>query len=391
MGSVNVRDGRLYLDFRYRSVRCREHTKLNDSPANRKALAALLARIELEIQRGTFDYGKHFPGSPKVEHFRQIEQLVQQKTVGGKMLFEVFADLWLKEKRAEWRLSHIETIEGILRCHLVPYYRGNPIGVISKGDIMALRGLLCQADAETGKQLSASRVNHIMTALRMILNEAAERFGYESPWRNIKALPMPRADIQPFTLKEVRLIIDNVRADFRSYYLVRFFTGMRTGEIDGLTWENVDFGSRQIHIRQALVRGQIEKTKTASSYRTLAMSQVVYDGLYEQWKRSDEKNRFVFTARNGQPLNHRNVTRRVWYPLLEYLGLGKRNPYQSRHTAATLWLAAGENPEWIARQLGHANTSMLFRVYSRYIPNLIRQDGSAFEQLLDQELCEEVD
>jgi len=83
-------------------------------------------------------------------------------------------------------------------------------------------------------------------------------------------------------------------------------------------------------------------------------------------------------------------TRRVWYPLLEYLGLGKRNPYQSRHTAATLWLAAGENPEWIARQLGHANTGMLFRVYSRYIPNLIRQDGSAFEQLLDQELCEEV-
>jgi integrase len=53
-----------------------------------------------------------------------------------------------------------------------------------------------------------------------------------------------------------------------------------------------------------------------------------------------------------------------------------------RHTAATLWLAAGESPEWIARQLGHTSTQMLFKVYSRYVPNLTRQDGSAIDRLL---------
>ena len=53
-----------------------------------------------------------------------------------------------------------------------------------------------------------------------------------------------------------------------------------------------------------------------------------------------------------------------------------------RHTAATLWLASGEAPEWIARQLGHASTEMLFRVYSRFVPNLTRRDGSAFDRLL---------
>ncbi|AEY01125.1 phage integrase family protein [Oceanimonas sp. GK1] len=35
----------------------------------------------------------------------------------------------------------------------------------------------------------------------MIVNEAAERFEYDSPWRNIKALPMPCAEEQPFSLK----------------------------------------------------------------------------------------------------------------------------------------------------------------------------------------------
>ena len=59
---------------------------------------------------------------------------------------------------------------------------------------------------------------------------------------------------------------------------------------------------------------------------------------------------------------------------------------QTRHTAATLWLAAGEAPEWIARQMGHASTEMLFKVYSRYVPNLTRKDGSAFERLLDEQM-----
>ena len=53
-----------------------------------------------------------------------------------------------------------------------------------------------------------------------------------------------------------------------------------------------------------------------------------------------------------------------------------------RHTAATLWLASGEAPEWIARQLGHTSTQMLFKTYSRFVPNLTRQDGSAIDRLL---------
>jgi integrase len=387
MGTVNTRDGRLYLDFRFKGKRCREQTKVLDTPANRKKLEKLLAQMEQQIKLGTFDYAHHFPDSPRVEVFRHIAVLQAQQATGGKMRFSAFSQQWLEEKRVEWRESQYETVEGILRCHLDPAFGAVPIGAITKSDILAFRLGLCAAHAVTGKKLSASRINHVMTYLRLILNEAAERLGYESPWRNIKALPMPRADIQPFSLEEVSLLLAKVRPDFRPYYTVRFFTGLRTGEIDGLTWEHVDFGARLIHIHQALVRGKLGPTKTTGSYRTISMSQRVYDALFEQWGRTGEKSLFVFCARNGEPLNHRNVTRRVWYPLLEHLQLAKRNPYQTRHTAATLWLAAGESPEWIARQLGHANTSMLFRVYSRYVPNLIGRDGAAFESLLDEEFA----
>ena len=103
-----------------------------------------------------------------------------------------------------------------------------------------------------------------------------------------------------------------------------------------------------------------------------------------QEKLTRHRSEYVFCNSKGGPLAHKNVTRRVWYPLLEALKLKRRAPYQSRHTAATIWLASGESPEWIAKQLGHANTTMLFKVYSRYVPNLVRRDGTALERLLSE-------
>ena len=73
MGSVNSRDGKLYLDFRYKGQRCREQTRLSDTTANRQKLTKVLVMLEQQIKAGTFDYGHHFPDSPKVEHFRQIK------------------------------------------------------------------------------------------------------------------------------------------------------------------------------------------------------------------------------------------------------------------------------------------------------------------------------
>jgi integrase len=109
-----------------------------------------------------------------------------------------------------------------------------------------------------------------------------------------------------------------------------------------------------------------------------------------QFELTGSKNGLVFCSREGLPLARRNVMNRVWYPTLRRLGLKRRKPYQTRHTTATLWLAAGENPEWIARQMGHSTTRMLFTVYSRYIPNLTRRDGSAFERLLIAQSGQEV-
>lgn len=382
MASINSRNGNLYVDFRYIGQRCREQTLLADTKPNRKRLENFVSKMQAEIQLGSFRYENYFPQSKKLEQFQSLELMRSTNShKDSSSGFDCFSRVWLEEKKPEWRCSQITNVENILKIYLLPYFGNVPLNTINKAKIMAFRGNLVK-EGNSGRLLSASRINHIMTPLRMVITEASERFDFENPWKNIKPLSVPKSNVSPFTLEEVMLIIDNVRVDYKPYFTVRFFTGMRTGEIDGLPWKNIDFERRQIVIDQAIVGGVIGDTKTSSSNRIIHMNQLVYDALIEQQSLTKHRSEFVFSTKAGTPLSHRNVTKRVWYPLLRYLELDIRNPYQSRHTAATLWLAAGESPEWIAAQMGHSSTTMLFTVYSRYVPNLTRQDGSALDKLL---------
>ena len=401
MASIQVRKetGCLIIDFYYRGRRCREQTALADTAANRKRLQKVLDRIEAEMLTGTFDYARFFPGSKNAAKLDQpvsrvagqspISEVASAKTPPSDdrvtPRFSEFAETWYQEKVVEWRASYRTTIRATLDGHLIPRFGEKEVGQITKADILAFRADLAKVQAR-GKQtaLSNPRINKILNPLRMILNEAADRYDFHTPFQNIKQLKTKKTDVQPFSLDEVKRILAAVRSDFQAYWVVRFFTGMRTGEVHGLKWKHVDFERRLILVRETIVNGKTEYTKTDGSQRDIQMSQMVFDALREQEKATGRISEYVFCTRNSQPLDHKNVTNRVWHPLLRHLGLAKRRPYQCRHTAATLWLASGESPQWIASQLGHTTTEMLFRVYARFVPNLTRQDGSAFERLLLQ-------
>jgi len=384
MASVNTKNGKLFIDFRYKGIRCKEYTRLPDKPQNRKRLTEIAARIEAEILLGTFEYARYFPNSNQVEKLRIIENRTACAR-SSMPTFEEFAEVWFLEKQPEWRNSYITNIRQTMDKYLLPTFGAKPLDTITKADILSFRSDLVRQDGLKGRKLSPSRINHILTPVRQILTEASDRYSFQTPYRNIKPIKVPRSDVEPFTLQEVKLILDHIREDFRAYYTVRFFAGLRTAEIDGLPWDSVDLERRQILVKQAIVNGEVVPTKTDGSYRTVDMSGPVYQAMAEQQK-ATKGQAYVFCNGAGQPLRHNDVTKKIWYPILNLLGLKKRRPYQTRHTAATLWLAAGENPEWIARQMGHSNTKMLFEVYSRYVPNLTRKDGSAFERLLKAEL-----
>ena len=383
----------LYLDFSYRGSRCREQTALKDTPENRKRVQALAKRIQKEIEQGSFDYGTHFPNSPRVEQFAEgsagtgaNQPQVAPATPAVEThspSFADFAELWFLEMSPQWRRLHSTGVREVLDRNLLPVFGAKPLHQITKADVLGFRAELAKRPGRKSATLGAARMNKIMCFLRQILNEAADRFEFTPAFRNIKPLKQKRTDVQPFSLDEVQRILDTVRPDYRDYLTVRFFTGMRSGEVNGLKWRNVDLGRNLILVRETVVDGREEDgVKTDTSLRDIAMLPMVREAIDRRHKARDPACPFVFASSQGNPIDAHNFCNRVWYPLLRYLDLEARRPYQTRHTAATLMLGAGENPEWIAQTLGHSSTAMLFKVYSRFVPNLTRQDGQAFSGLV---------
>lgn len=398
MGSVRARPdtGKLFLDFRYDGKRCREQTALSDTKSNRRKVEKLLLTVEQQIAEGSFNYARTFPSSAKAasspERGEPGGSAGRPDTFSSNPLrtplFEDFAETWFHECLPQWRPLHQESVRGVLDKYLIPQFGDQEVHEIRRPNVLDFRAKLSRKPGRRGNPLGNSRVNKIMTFLRQILNEAAVRYELSPAFQGIKPLKVPKVDVHPFSLEDVNRIIASCRTDFRNYFVVRFFTGMRTGEIHGLRWRNVDLDNDLILIRETLVNGTIQAgAKTYDSCRDIPMLPAVRDALLAQRKVTPKSVEWVFWNQNGSPYDANNFTKRVWRPLLAYLDIEYRRPYQTRHTTATLMLAAGESPEWIARVLGHSTTEMLFKTYSRYVPNLTRQDGSAMARLLASQAC----
>ena len=387
LASIRAARGRLFIDYRDAGKRQRVYTRLSDTAQNRGELARVASRVDKALQSNRdVEEVLRSAGLVEVPCLNEIGQgaplVVAVPAAQALTTFAEFSEVWFKEFKVGWRKTYVVTVRGILDQHLLKRFGPLRLNEIARAQILDFRAQLAsQRGRKLGTQLSPARINTVMLILRQVLQEAADRYQFTMPMGRLRPLKVPKSDVDPFTLDEVQRIVGAVRKDYRNYMVARFFTGMRSGVIHGLKWKYIDFERRLILVRETIVGGEEGYTKTDSSQRDIAMSGVVFDALKAQ-REATARFEFVFCNRCGEPLDTNNFTKRVWYPLLRHLGLTLRRPYQTRHTAATLWLAAGESPEWIARQLGHASTDMLFRVYSRFVPNLTRRDGSAFDRLL---------
>ncbi|WP_405419052.1 Arm DNA-binding domain-containing protein [Marinobacter flavimaris] len=240
MGKVRERKetGKLYLDFMFEGLRCREQTALPDTPANRKKCEALLQKVEAKILLGEFDYAEFFPGSRNLKKLAKAGALSGTGRASNAMadpeqetdqspLFPDFADLWLEENKIQWRASHLRNVESILESSLKPAFNNKRLTEITKANILAARNKLASRKGRAGNiQMAPKTINSHMAILRMILTEGAERFDFANPYRNIKPLKLKKVNIEPFSLHEVERITKYVRKDYQNYYLVRFYTGM---------------------------------------------------------------------------------------------------------------------------------------------------------------------
>lgn len=386
MSSVRVLpSGLLYIDARIKGHRIRETSDLMDTPANRRRLEAKAKVIDAELSLGTFDYGHHFP---KGKNAAAINRALNRSASGvmacSLPTVNAHIDIWIAEREVEWRKNYCTIVVGIIERHIRPALGELDIDEVTRDVVINLRNQLAKYRRPCGIGLKPATINRVISILKSILDHACFVYKLPSPFERINKLKEEKRHVQPFSVDEMNQILEDVRPDYRDYLVVKFFTGVRSAEINGLKWKYVDFERGEILIRETFSKGIFDYTKNDSSQREVRMSGLVKEAMKRQFKVTGKggPNGLVFCSRMGTAVDDHNFVNRVWRPMLEDLGIPYRRPYNTRHTAATMMLAAGESPEWIAQQLGHTDTKMLFSVYSRFVPNLTRNDGSALDQLL---------
>jgi integrase len=180
-------------------------------------------------------------------------------------------------------------------------------------------------------------------------------------------------------------------------YLVAVGTGLRQGEILGLSWTDIDLDAGIITVRHALQR--IEDTlvlvepKSATSRRAVAAPRIAIDALRghrsRQWRERllagsrwvDDPRGFVFTTTIGTPADGIGVTRR-FQAVLKQAGLPRQRFHDLRHACASLLLLQGVHPRVVMETLGHSQIALTLNTYSRVIPQLGREAADRMDDVL---------
>lgn len=175
-------------------------------------------------------------------------------------------------------------------------------------------------------------------------------------------------------------------------------TGLRIGEVSGVSWADVDFMRGVLRVRQqvqALGKGIITLAplKTASSRRTLSLPALAMEALKTRrkaqveermragadWQGSDHD--LVFTTQKGTML-HPTSVRVVLTATLKAAGLDKVKFHTLRHTAATLLLTDGMPLFDVSRILGHAQISTTADIYGHLVPEMTAGAAARMDHLL---------
>ena len=186
----------------------------------------------------------------------------------------------------------------------------------------------------------------------------------------------------PFTPDEVMAFTAQMSEPF--VYLVNFWlwTGLRTGELIALQWEDIDLTRGEICVRNSLSRGIYKETKS-DRVRWVKLLEPAREALTAQFRHSGQGGVWVFpNPHTGSRWANESKICSRFKKALSLAGVRYRRPYHCRHTYASTLLSAGESTLFVAEQLGHRDWSMVMRHYGRWIPKVDTQAGLRVQAFL---------
>lgn len=299
---------------------------------------------------------QHWEAKVKIEN--ADPQFVRREPIR----FSALGEQFLKYQKGEIQPSTFKKYEGHLKKYLLPYFGNCLSDQITKIDVMNFKAHI------NGLELSNAVKHQVFSLLKTIFRRSMELdLINRDPAQAIRAPKKGGTRMEYWSEIEVNRFLFRMQ-DHPRYllYLIALNTGMRAGEIFGLKWDCVDFGSRLITVRRTFDQKTLqlkETTKTHKS-RRIGMNQVLIDALSKLSQ--NDLSAYVINREKMKCYNPAHVTREFTADC-NRVGVRPIKFHDLRHTFATQFVGKGGSIHALAGVLGHQTTAMTER-YAHFTP-----------------------
>jgi integrase len=344
----------------------------------------------------------------KLDDLRRDLRLGAIAPAGRALAVADYLTTWIERDRARIRPSTWRGRETHVRCYLIPALGRVTLAHLSAADVeraigsfMAKGRPVTTEDRKRGRQrhepVSAVTARHVRATLRRALGDAArDRLVARNAAADARP---PYAAHRPVNylaaVEVVRLLDATIDAEQGPLYALAATTGLRLGELLGLTWSDLADGT--LIVRRSLARAadggwELAEPKSTRSRRSIPLPTVARDALGRQQARQDaarrvagtawqDRDRLVFTDAIGRPLRPEGVSARFNRDRDE-AGLPPVRFHDLRHSAATMMLAEGVPLAVISEWLGHAGIAITVAFYAAVVPELRHAAADAIDRAL---------
>ena len=337
---LRIKGNRLYISYQVDNERKWHSTGLLAIPEN--------VPIAIELRKEKLN---------ELRYGIESDQITQETIKAG--TFAKVAQEFLND--VDVKPSTRDSYRQLLQTYWMPHLQNRQVRSI---ELPVLRKIIRDTEWSSRKVMK-----NAISALRRVF-EFAQADGYreDNPAAKltVKRRKSERTDPDPYTVDERDKLLtwlqSNTSAEIHAYFATAFYTGMRTGELLALTWD--DYDGTALNVDKALVRREITTTKTDVARRVLVSERLakILNALPSRFRQGT-----IFTNQYGRRYQSGYHMNRRFREAHEKTGIRHREgPYPWRHTYASIGLTSGAEPAWLAAQLGHS-LQMFYTVYSKWI------------------------